>query len=792
MESDLRKIRSRTQVKEALWPQVVWKEKLWSFAIPLMIGLAVSLLLLVPGLPEVKRREAAATEFSAERAMVHMKAIAGKPHPVGSAGHVEVMNYLYGQLKEMAVRPEIQQTTFVSRRWGMPLRASNVKNILGRIEGAGNGKVILLTAHYDTAPNSPGANDNTTGVAAILETVRAIKAGPRLKNDVICLFTDAEEIGLIGAEAFLTEHAWAREVGAVLNFEARGRSGPVVMFETSEANGQLIAHLAKASSRLVANSLSQDIYRLLPNDTDLTIFKEAGLAGYNFAHAGGSAYYHTLADSLENYDERVLQQHGEHALQVTRYLGDDDLDLFAETNSVYFDLIGLLLIRYPYSLVWPLVLVIAAACGVVIYLGVRRGRLQIKKLLLGWLVCLSTLVSAYLGATLIWTLVSSVHPEYRLMMLGDPYNSDSYKLAITALTLTLTSSIYCLFTGRISLENLAGGCLLWWLMLAFLATAEIPGGSFLFLWPAIFGGIVLALAVSRKTDGEGGFSNRLLPLLLLIPALVILVPTIKLFYTAVTLAFSGPVMALVALSFGMILIPLGSTVNEKIWRWGHLGSLLALACVLAALLHSGFNQSEKQPSTIFYAVNSDRGEGIWGSTDEIFDDWTKQFFPAVVERGKLPEFFPMSSHTFLKSGPQQSNEPGPVLKVLEESSSAGVRKLRLYAGSERKAAILSIYEESDAELIRVFINGKPTRIGNPVGPDGSRAIWGAQIYAIDTEGVELTLEVRATQPLKFRLVDQTYGLPALEEAGRQPRPNYLMPSISTFTDTVFVSRTYTL
>src|SRR5690606_39231039 len=114
-----------------------------------------------------------------------------------------------------------------------------------------------------------------SGVATILEGVRAfLESGERPKNDIIILFSDAEELGLNGADLFVREHPWAKEVGLVLNFEARGSGGPSYMLiETNRGNAKLIEGFSRAGVQYpVANSLVYSVYKMLPNDTDLTVF----------------------------------------------------------------------------------------------------------------------------------------------------------------------------------------------------------------------------------------------------------------------------------------------------------------------------------------------------------------------------------------------------------------------------------------------------------------------------------------------------------------------------------------
>jgi putative aminopeptidase FrvX len=75
------------------------------------------------------------------------------------------------------------------------------------------------------------------GVATILESVRFFyMLKHRIKNDIIILFSDAEELGLNGAA--LCNATSAKEVGLVLNFEARGSSGPSYMLMETNAGMQ--------------------------------------------------------------------------------------------------------------------------------------------------------------------------------------------------------------------------------------------------------------------------------------------------------------------------------------------------------------------------------------------------------------------------------------------------------------------------------------------------------------------------------------------------------------------------
>ena len=163
------------------------------------------------------------TVFSAARAMRHVEQIAQRPHPMGTADHDRVREYIVGQLSALGLQPQIQQTTAIGTRYR---QAGRVQNILARLAGSDpNGKAVLIVAHYDGVEAGPAASDDGAGSAALLETLRALRASKRpLAHDVIALITDGEEAGLLGSAAFVREQPWAKDVGVVLNFEARGTS----------------------------------------------------------------------------------------------------------------------------------------------------------------------------------------------------------------------------------------------------------------------------------------------------------------------------------------------------------------------------------------------------------------------------------------------------------------------------------------------------------------------------------------------------------------------------------------
>jgi len=288
-------------------------------------------------LPSPRPANAPDTAFSSARAMAHLVEIARRPHPPGSPAHAQVRGYLMERLRGLGLEPEVQATTSMLGREAY-VRAATVRNIVARIPGTASTGTIVLTAHYDGREISAAAGDDGTGVVAILEAARALEAGAPLRNDVLLVITDGEELGMLGARAFVEQHPAMGDVKVVLSLEMRGGGGPSVMFETGADNGWIVQALKASGARPFANSMSYEVYKSLPNDTDFTPFREAGKQGLNFAGIGRASLYHQRYDSPENLSEATLQHHGANVLSVVRHLGGVPLGEVTAPDVTFFSL----------------------------------------------------------------------------------------------------------------------------------------------------------------------------------------------------------------------------------------------------------------------------------------------------------------------------------------------------------------------------------------------------------------------------------------------------------------------
>lgn len=530
-----------------------------AIVIVLLLGLLIGFSIYAQRPPAAEPDGNTAAAFSANRALQHLSVIAAKPHPSGSAAHEEVRDYLLRELKAAGLEPQVQHSTLFGPSQGAP--STGIRNVLARLKGTGSGEAVLLVAHYDSRVESFGASDDGAAVASLLETARTLKAGERLKNDVIFLFTDAEETGLLGAQAFVEEHAWPRDVRLVLNFEARGNSGPVMMFESSDNNNWLIAEFAKAAPMPFAHSLSYEIYKLLPNDTDLTIFKHVGLTGLNFANIDGLAHYHSPLDNLSAVDPGVIQHQGSYIAALTKHFGNVDLNQTSDGNAVYFDLFGRVLVHYSYLWVIPLTLLTCLLFVALVILGFRKQRLTARGILWGSATLLVSIVAAAVIGLLVWKSVG---------IFGGPspetLQSRLFLVGFVAFAMASTSVVYTVLRKRASFESFAIGAFFCWLVLTLVVSLRIPGGSFLFHWP-LLGGMVglgwMMLFSERKTIGDMSVLA-----LCAVPAVVLWVPVIYQIFIGLTLNWIPFTIAMVVLLLGL-LIPLFAIIAAPFRRALH-------------------------------------------------------------------------------------------------------------------------------------------------------------------------------------------------------------------------------
>ena len=324
-----------------------------TLAVPAVVALAV----LARSQPTPPRpADAPAREFSAERALATVRELAGDG--VAAPGRLGGRPPRGGRARGAAAgaRPGAVGPAGVRLRGPRRLRARPER--LRPARAPGPRARARSSSSRTTTRSAPGPAPPTTSPASPRRSRSPARCGrdPRPPRPVLLLLTDGEEAALVGVSAFLDRHPAAREVGAVVNLEARGTTGPSILFDTSGAPPWLGRALS-ALPRPVTTSVASAVYDLLPNDTDLTAFERAAVPGVNLAFAFGAVRYHTPRDDLAHLDPASLQHQGESALALVRALAAEDLERGAARPRAWFDVLSLGVVSWP----WPREVALAAA-----------------------------------------------------------------------------------------------------------------------------------------------------------------------------------------------------------------------------------------------------------------------------------------------------------------------------------------------------------------------------------------------------------------------------------------------
>ena len=732
----------------------------------------------------VEKTEGSLSEFSTIRALKKLENITKEPHYVGSENHTTVATYLQNELQELGLETTIQEGYSFSE-WGNLVKS---KNILARIKGTDNSKALMLLSHYDSAPHSKslGASDDGSGIVTILEGLRTFlhNKTPH-KNDIVILFSDAEELGLNGAGLFVTEHKWAKEIGLVINFEARGSSGPAYMLmEVNQGNANMVEGFTEANPKFpVSNSLMYSIYKMLPNDTDLTVFRERGqIQGFNFAFIDGHFNYHTAQDDMDHLSKTTLAHQGENLMPLLNYFSNADLKTLDSTeDKVYFNTpIGFM--SYPFSWNIPLVVVALVLFLGLCFVGFGKRILNGREIAKGFVLFFGALLVAGAITFLGWRIMLEIYPEYKEILQKFTYNGHAYIGAFVFLTLAISFFFYRKFITENQMMNYSIAPLLLWIILNFALAFALPGAGF-FVIP-VFASLLMFsyFILTQKT-------NSLLNLLLAIPAIAIYVPFVTMFPIGLGLGLLFGSAILLVLTFGLLL-PVFGSFNKK-GTWSLLMLIIAIGFFVDAHLHSGFEKGKAKPNSLAYVYDADKDKAIWTTYDVTLDEWTKNYL------GENPKAEPElnknalhskynSAFTFTAPAPEKDLQR-PNISFMRDTLIGDQRHLKIRISPNRKVNRYDIFANEKAVIHNLRANGQKL-LGQKgsVHPRNGRII--ISYYVTDNEPLELQFSTKKGTILDLELMESSFDLLENPMFSIPPRPASMMPKPFILNDAIILKQ----
>lgn len=778
------------------------RRTLWGLAALAVAGVVVGITVLAES--SVQQPNSSDSGFNADRAVAHLEAFAREPRPMGGAGNDRARDYLAGELRSAGLAVEVQRAVGRSGSAGLATFGA-VDNVIATLPGTDPTGTVLLVGHYDSAAVGPGTSDDGTAVAAILETARVLRAGTPPRNDVVLLLTDGEEEGLLGAEAFAREHPRGRRGGVVVNLEARGVTGPSLMFETSRDNAGLIGLFRDAVPHPRGDSSFVEVYRLLPNNSDFSALSKAGFAGYNFAYIEGASHYHTAGDSLANLDRGSLQHHGENVLSLSRALAAADLrGLDSGHDTTYFRVLGVS-VGYPNWLVWPLA---ALPFALLVAAAVRRAVVA-RAVAAAASAVVPVAGAVVLGQALWWTLTLA-RPDYDAMG-GLLHRPAPFQAAMVLLGLAAVAGWHTVLRGflrgrrrvrgggrggaagagsRAAAEHGAAlwiGALVWPAGLGVLCAAYAPGAAFLFTLPALAGAAAVLLGRPLWTVVAVAVAV----------AAAILPNFVRLVLLGAGLALGGA-GSLLAAVFGLTVLPVVDWLSPRrpaaAGRPSLPGRLLPAAlpvglvagCLVlagAGLAADRIDARHPGRTHLAYVLNADTGRAFWVSAETEPTAWTRTFVRGR-DTGDLP---PGYQRRPLWTGPAgRIDAAGPRVTVRARAGDT----VALHVASARAARSLTLRIDRPITAAAAVVPGHA-----PVGVEvsGERAdTWPGEIRFRDlpAEGVELTFRTAPGAPVRVTAIDETFGLDTAP--GFHPRPADLVAGTREDGDRVAVTTTVTV
>jgi len=707
--------------------------------------------------PAPKPSSAPATEFSATRALetLHRVLKEDTPHPTGSAANDAVRGRIVDELTSLGYQPQVQ-TAFAC---GQYVNCATVNNVVARLDGTDadpdTSGAVLLAAHYDSVPAGPGDSDDGIGVATVLEIARALKSLPAPRHSVILLIDDGEEAGLLGAHAFVDASPWAKDVRAAVNIDARGTSGPSLMFETGSANDWIVRLYARHAARPAATSIFYTVYQQLPNDTDFTVFKAAGYQGLNFANVGDVVHYHTPLDNSANMSLATLQHHGDNALPAVVALANSDLANPPRREAVFFDLFGRWLIHWPARRALAFALAAAILLLAQILWMIRINRLTMRQYLWGMV---NWAVSMIVTGLLAYIVERLVH-----LAGGTPVSWIAYPLPIEvafwSLAIAVVTTHAIVFARRAGYWGLWAGAWSWWSLLAVVISWQTPGFSYVFLIPT--GAAALAGLPATLRRGEIFASAAVAAILPLAAVGVVAFAPAMLLYSAL----GNPSLVLIALVVGLICTPLAPLCADLRDVPGLRGLaipwipiLVTALALFGAVVVPAYSAKAPERVNIEFSQDADTGNAQW-IVEPNSGRLPEPIRLAATFRGADRGAFPWDARlAFVSDAPHLDIAP-PTFTILESSQADGRRNYRTLLRSERGATYVGVFFPPDSGVENVRMGGQPL----PPATEGIRSIFNGWVAyacpATPAGGIEISFSVPLGKTVEVSAADENYGLP---------------------------------
>ncbi|GAB3468393.1 hypothetical protein GCM10027321_36740 [Massilia terrae] len=679
-------------------------------------------------LPPPSGAGAPADAFSAERAAVHLQALARTPRPIASSMNEQAREYIVAQLRGMGLQPEVQVATAVRQSvdnyHNVHVTLAVVHNIVARKPGAAldhaRRPALLLASHYDSDPATQGASD-AASAAAMLETARAMQSGPPPAGDVMFLFADGDRVGAMGEQAFAEQHPLAQRVGLTLRFQHLGNDGPVVLQRAHGAAGAAISAWARGPSPR-GSSLVSEATSLMPQARGSGPLASLRAPLLQFGAVEGRL---GSWDTPQRFARATLQHEGDTMLSLAQALGARPLGHAAASgDQVYFTAPALGMVHYPASATWTITSIACLLLACVCAAAIEGDRLELTGIVKG-----AFGYALIAGGPLAVLYLDGLHGAFSHVIAPDAsglHYEQGVALLIAGL-FVLGQRMLCARIGALAAALGALACLAAGLAAV---TWLAPGISYLLAWPLIAATIALAAQLSPRVQALTGWMRFSLLLAGVLPAIALAMPAARDIFAMPTRFRIHIPLWLLMLVMGTAVALLGVAARRLAVR-----ATVIVGAALLAIPGSASvpDKAPPGPNPLVYYKDMPTWSEWWLSRQSQPDQWTRQLFPDQVRAVKLVDVLGWNSHEvwYAKAPRNEIVFPHAIMLVNDKEPARRI--------------VFDLTSKNSAPRIELHVGGgKPWRARmneQLLSYDPEIRNWSMSIYGIRDQRMHFDLEM---------------------------------------------------
>lgn len=561
-----------------------------------------------------------------------------------------------------------------------------------------------------------------------------------------------------------------------------------MIMEANNGNSKLVEAFTEANPKYpVATSLAYSIYKLLPNDTDLTVFrKEGAIQGFNFAFIDDHYDYHTALDIPERLDNNTLSHQASYLMPLLYHFSNANLNNFeSEEDWVYFNSpFGMH--HYPFSWVLPLAILLSILFVLALVISLRKYSFKAKQVANGFIAFIGVLVVNGLIGFFGWKTLLALYPNYKEILQGFPYNGHLYIAFFVCLSLATCFAIYKKYYQKENTKELLVAPLFFWVVINLMVAWYLKGASFLIVPTFIALGLFYILIQKKKP-------SIVLLALLSLPAVFIISQFIVQFPIALGLKMIVSSTILVSLLFGLLLPVLGFIRRKLVLAlFSFLGAIILF---VSAHTTSSFNEQRPKPNSLVYLHDMDKQQQAWLSYDHSLDDWNKSFFNNPLKDSISINLGSKYGTSFIH---QAKAKPialkTPIFSITKDTVVNGERIVRLCVAHQRSTSTIYAFSKQREQFNSFTINNIAidfnTLSESKIAKKGDYSLF--SYWVVDNEPLEITCSFNDTIYPSIEFITVSHDLISNSSFNIPERTKEMIPKPFVVNDAVMIKKTVKL